>query len=157
MKHNNKLINPLQFILAGNATFNCYNLNTNNNYTYKVIKSDTNDLLYFVSVKVDNDNTESYNQYEYKYIGLIRLDINNNNLPQYIYSNKSTINKDSPSVKGFAYIVKHLIANTLPEVYTLTHYGKCGRCGRTLTTEESILSGYGSECIKYIKNKNINK
>lgn len=152
MTNKPKLINPMQFILAGNAIFNCTNTNTQQGYTYKVTKSKDNDCIYFVSIRIDNPNTESYNQYEYKYIGLLKLDTNNNNQPQYIYSSKSELSKDSTGVKGFDYIIKHLINNTLPDVYKITHRGKCGRCGRSLTDEKSILLGLGSECVK-IMNK----
>jgi len=30
------------------------------------------------------------------------------------------------------------------------HEGACGRCGRTLTVPESIASGFGPECIRYV-------
>jgi hypothetical protein len=152
MNNKPKLINPLQFILAGNAIFNCTNLDTQKGYTYKVTKSKNNDYIYFVSIRLDNADTESYTQYEYKYIGLLKLDTNNNNQPQYIYSTKSELSKDSIGIKGFDYIIKHLNNNTLPECFKITHRGKCGRCGRSLTDEKSILLGVGSECLK-IMNK----
>jgi hypothetical protein len=151
--NNRVLHNPLEFILAGQAKFSCTNVETNNTYTYKVTRANhtnnTNDkYLYFVSVQIDNPNPEAYNQYTYKYIGTIHLNQNNNNEPIFTYGNKSSIPKDSASVKGFAYIIKHLITNTLPEYYIIKHYGKCGRCGRALTDEKSILLGLGNECIK---------
>ena len=41
-------------------------------------------------------------------------------------------------------------ADAAPDGYTLTHTGKCGRCGRKLTDVDSIARGIGPECIKMI-------
>ncbi len=35
--------------------------------------------------------------------------------------------------------------------YRLSHAGKCGRCGRTLTVPASIESGIGPECAKHVR------
>jgi hypothetical protein len=40
-----------------------------------------------------------------------------------------------------------------PDGYTLTHVGKCGRCGRKLTDEVSKARGIGPECMRQITMK----
>ena len=39
---------------------------------------------------------------------------------------------------------------TMPSGYRLEHTGRCGRCGKMLRDAQSIKSGFGPECIKYI-------
>lgn len=39
----------------------------------------------------------------------------------------------------------------LPPNYGMFHAGRCGRCGRLLTTPESIESGLGPDCITKIE------
>jgi len=143
--------NALQFILAGKAQFTVTNISTQNRYTYKVNRCDTNNNLYFVSVLYNykSTNKEYSDEQQFKYIGTIRKDTNTEQI-QFIYGNKSILKQDSIQVKGFTYIIKHLITKDLPDVYFITHTGKCGRCGRRLTDEKSILTGLGSECRKII-------
>jgi hypothetical protein len=45
--------------------------------------------------------------------------------------------------------VKAVAKGSLPEGYKIQHEGKCCRCGRTLTTPESIERGIGPECVKH--------
>lgn len=39
---------------------------------------------------------------------------------------------------------------TVPTSYRLEHTGRCGRCGKMLRDADSIKSGFGPECIKFI-------
>jgi hypothetical protein len=121
----------LTFILAGNSTVTFKNVETENRFTYKVVKHKTNDI-YFVKVLNGSD---------YTYIGYIKDKI-------YKHSSKSTINYTSQSVKVFAWCINKI--NELPNIIEVWHEGKCGRCNRELTVPESIKSGFGPECIKKI-------
>lgn len=38
----------------------------------------------------------------------------------------------------------------VPSGYSLEHTGRCGRCGKMLRDADSIKSGFGPECVKYI-------
>lgn len=40
--------------------------------------------------------------------------------------------------------------SVLPAGYRVEHTGKCGRCGKMLRDADSITSGFGPECRKYI-------
>lgn len=51
-------------------------------------------------------------------------------------------------VKGFEWLWKHL--DRLPENVRLDNAGFCFRCGKLLTTSESLSSGYGPSCQKVI-------
>lgn len=133
-----ELNNPLPYILAGKAIFTILNTETQNRYTYKVTISTRDKTMFIVNV---------FNEHQYKYIGIIKIE---NNTKKFIYSKKSELNYDSTEVKGFYFIFGKILINALPNVYKVYHSGKCGRCGRTLTTPESIATGFGSECIKHV-------
>jgi hypothetical protein len=79
----------------------------------------------------------------YKYIGIIK----NYN---FHYSRKSTIERDSRSVIVFDYVILNLWQETLNTSIEIYHDGRCGRCGRQLTTPDSVTSGFGPECIKKV-------
>lgn len=123
------------FIFAGNAIFTITNTNTGNRFTYKVRKSKDNEI-YFVSVLTGSDNTN-----DYSFIGYIKNGLFNS-------SKKSRITSDSTSFKVFNWLIFNL--NKIPSIVQVFHEGKCGRCGRKLTTPESIQRGLGPECATLI-------
>jgi len=60
----------------------------------------------------------------------------------------SKVLPDALSYKGFDWFFKMLKFNVaLPEYVQVYHEGRCGRCGRKLTTPASIEAGFGPECI----------
>ncbi len=137
-----------RFALAGNATFTVVSKATGNRFTFRVrapkvdrdgapVSKEAASVL-FVSVLNGPDNTGSY-----AYIGTVFRRDNT-----FKYSSKSRISADAKSVKGFAWLFEHVFkgegkgANKV-EIY---HSGNCGRCGRLLTTPESVTLGLGPEC-----------
>ena len=133
---NNK-INNSNFFTGGNATFTVYN-DKNEHYTFKIKQK--KDTPFFVSMLTGPDNWSNYS-----YIGLYNSAKNQLNLTA-----KSKMNFESKPVKVFNWAVK-LVANkaTMPDGYGIVHEGKCCRCGRKLTTPESVENGIGPECIKH--------
>lgn len=135
----NELKNPKIFILAGNAIFTLESENTNKRFTYKVTKSDDNDNLYFVKLLRGQDNNE-----DYSYIGCLFKD------KMYFHPAKKwqEVMRDSwpPSMRAIKYFFER-IDNVPPKLHVY-HEGRCGRCGRRLTTPESIKLGFGPECAK---------
>jgi hypothetical protein len=125
----------LKYIHGGNSIFTVINTLTTKRFTFKVKKHKTEDV-YFVSVLTGTD--------AYQYIGFLKYS-------NFLYSNKSTISKDSQSVKVFSYIYQKLKEKNLPEFVEFWHEGVCGKCGRKLTVPESIESGFGPECIKRVR------
>lgn len=123
----------LFYILGGKAIFTVHNPLTGNRFTYKVVKV-KDATVYFVKTLTGRDNENSY-----EYIGFIKN-------TQFIYGRgKSRIRDNAPSVMAFNWLLKNV--NNLGPVEVLAS-GKCCRCGRTLTTPESVISGWGPECIK---------
>ncbi len=141
MVDNEHIINHdsgLDFIFGGKALFTCKNSKTSNRFTFKVTKHKKDDI-YFVKVLTNPDI--------YEFVGTIFKD------GKFKYSRKSRITDASQSVRVFDYVINKLNTKSLPDFIQLWHEGKCGCCGRTLTTPESIIRGIGPECFKRIKIK----
>ncbi len=130
----NKLKNKdaLKFIFAGNSTVTFRNVDSGNRFTFKVKKSKNNDT-YFVSVLSGPEN--------WTYLGTMCDG-------KYKHGIKSTLREGVQCEKVFVYILNKLKTESLPECIEIWHKGKCGKCGRTLTTPESIKNGLGPECSK---------
>lgn len=45
--------------------------------------------------------------------------------------------------------------NNLPQKMAVYHSGRCGSCGRELTTPESIRRGLGKKCAKGVISKSV--
>jgi hypothetical protein len=131
----------LSFILAGKATVTLRSLVSGNRYTYKIVeaeKRNPNDApTWFVKLLNGPDNTNSF-----VYIGIVR-----NN--QFVWTSKSRVGKDAPSVVGFTYVLNALVAGST-RGFEVWHEGRCGRCGRKLTVPGSIATGFGPECAEKI-------
>lgn len=125
----------LDFIKAGNATFTVASP-TKERYTYKVTLSKKIGL-YFVSVL-----TGPNNRTDYTYIG--RLSTVDHLLK---ITAKSAFPRETKLVKVFNWAMEHIkTQKPVPNGYFLEHNGSCGRCGRKLTTPESIKAGLGPVC-----------
>ncbi len=126
------------FLTAGHAIFTVSNP-LGEYFTYRVsAPNDQNELhpIWFVSVLTGPNNTE-----DYTYLGLLR---DNGNVHT---TAKSKFAKDSKPVKVAQWAIRQVWeGKSLPSGYDVKHIGKCGRCGRPLTTPESIDSGIGPVC-----------
>ncbi len=120
------------FILLGNAIFTVQNTNTNNRFTFKVRKPSANSP-HFVSLL-----TGPNNQADYTFLGTIFNERN------YRHGKKSVISYDAPGEKAFSWLWDTF--DNLPSCININHEGYCGRCGRLLTTPESVESGIGPVC-----------
>jgi hypothetical protein len=149
----NNTIKDVRFFQGGRATFTVGN-NSGDHCTYRISHSkDTQPL--FVSLLTGSDNENSYT-----YLGILStptntLDIRNKtvipigNGYDLLLTQKSPYTVDSKPVKVLAWSIKKVMNGTsLPDGYTIQHVGRCCRCGRTLTTPESVELGIGPECIK---------
>lgn len=129
------------FVLAGNASFTVKNDGTGKHLTYKVVKSETEDNLkddvWFVTTLNGSDN-----ETDFAYIGIIASG-------GFRITKKSRFSEDAVSVKGFKWLWNNVTANReLPDNVKFYHSGRCGRCGRKLTTPESVETGFGPICME---------
>jgi hypothetical protein len=117
-----------EFVLAGRAIFTVSN-DKNEWYTFKAGKGD---FVYFVGLLT---GPEHYQQFG-------RLNIHNPDSPEHQWQQPTS----SPA-RVFRWAIRRIwLQDSLPQGYKIEHAGKCGRCGRLLTTPESIEIGLGPKC-----------
>lgn len=131
------LAHILAFLLAGNAHATFVSERTGTRFTYRVSTPKASDpnrgpAPHFVSVLTGPDH--------YEYLGCIYR------RTMYAHGRKSRIGEDATSAKAFAWLWKHLSAGQMPPECEVYHEGRCGRCGRRLTTPTSVTRGLGDEC-----------
>ena len=130
-------INSVKFFSAGNAKFTVTNPQ-GKHYTFRIGHREETQPL-FVSLMSGPDNESSFT-----YMGIYDPNLNEVKLTK-----KSRYTDDTLPVKVIRWAVKAVAKGSLPEGYKIQHEGKCCRCGRTLTTPESIERGIGPECVKH--------
>ncbi len=131
------------FILAGAAIFTLVGSSTR--FTFRVTRKDPEagsrytQPTYFVGLL-----TGSNNDTDYSYLGLL------DPVTGYVRLTKNSRMKlDAPAVKAIQWALPKVWARTpMPPAFAIMHEGRCGRCGRTLTVPESIISGFGPDCAK---------
>jgi len=125
----------LNFLLSGKAIVTFRNDKTSNRFTYRIVKKQYHGKrpLYFVSVLTSPKM--------YQFLGTIFDGVT------YVHGKKSKISRNAQSAKVFSFVFNQLTLRKLDYRISIHHEGKCGRCGRSLTTPESIKAGYGPFCI----------
>ena len=135
--------NAMRFVTGGNATLTARSAKTSNRFTFKVSapKDKTTGkreetAKRFVSVMIGSDNEN-----DFTYLGMVSEDGS-------FRATRATTNPGGMAFKAFDWVWKRLRAGNLPESLELWHEGKCARCGKKLTTPESIEAGVGPECLR---------
>jgi len=127
-----------QFSLAGLATLTLKSLRTDKHYTYKIKQAVDNETgeekaLWFVMVLTNGD--------VYRYAGSII-----GAGEDFRLTRGSKFTEDAECVKAFGYFWQGIKAGAIKPLLEIRHEGRCGRCGRELTTPESVDTGFGPEC-----------
>ena len=143
----NELKNPKEFALAGNATITLESENTKNHFTYKIKQSDDSENLYFVKLLRGADNEQ-----DYTYVGCYYKDSGH----FHPCKKWKEVHKElwPPSMRAIKFFFERI--DNIPPKLHVYHEGKCGRCGRKLTTPESIKRGFGPECMRIDVFHNVN-
>ena len=125
----------LEYFTGGHAIFTIQS-KTGEYYTYKISHSHFNGQdFHFVHLL-----TGPSNEMDYTYLGMIKGE-------NIILTKKSRLTKDSIPYRVISWAWQLINQNkNLPDGYSIRHNGQCGRCGRTLTTPESIERGIGPIC-----------
>jgi hypothetical protein len=124
-----------RFFEAGHAIFTVSNA-CGEHYTYRIEKP-APEKPFFVSLLTGPDNSA-----DYTYMGIY----NPKDYKLYI-TRASKMHVDSTPVRVFMWAVQVVAEHrVLPPGYAIHHEGRCCRCGRRLTTPESIEQGIGPEC-----------
>jgi hypothetical protein len=123
------------FCFAGKARFTLESKKTGCRYTYKVTeKKNSNKTVFWLSLMYGPNNTS-----DYKYAG--RIDIGTRAI--FTSTQRSMIEPDAPSMVVFRWALNRGFEH--PDL-NFWHEGKCGRCGKLLTTPESVARGLGPVC-----------
>lgn len=130
-----------QFALAGKAVLTIESAITNTHFTFKITRATDKYTgqpsdLWFVGLLTGPDNES-----DYSYLGVLDGDG-----PKLRMTQKSRVAIDAPSVMAFGWAWNNIIADKMPANLVVRHEGKCGRCMHTLTTPESVDTGFGPEC-----------
>lgn len=138
-------MNNLAFFFGGNAHFTILNETTGKRFTYRVRVCKNNSGVHFVSVLTGADNDSAYS-----FIGTVFGSLRDFGAARFRYSFKSRVGADATSVKAFEWFFGKLLTSGLPENVKMFHENRCGRCARRLTVPQSIVSGFGPECIELV-------
>lgn len=125
-----------RYIFSGNSVFTLKSRKSNDHITFKVKRKNYAEDVFYVSVL----STTSV------YIGYVSCNR---------FSGSKSVSRDvqekfSKEIYVFKWLLRELGRESLHESLEIWHDGKCGRCRRTLTHPDSISSGLGPECIKYV-------
>lgn len=140
--------NIINFIKAGHAIFTVYFRNAGKHFTFRIAKSKKKDSPLFVSLLTGSNNEASYT-----YVGLL-TDYSNT-----LALRGQKMSAEADSMKALAFLLGRLTTarrngytngweRATPAHVEFLHMGACGRCGRTLTTPESLHTGLGAYCAK---------
>lgn len=130
-----------KFAKAGHAIFTL--VGKSDRYTYLVEKAPEREgysPIWFVSVLTGPNNTS-----DYRYIGELVF-----NGSTYRHGRKAKLTEDAPSVKAFKWTWNRIVTEGVTDDFEhlqIWHVGKCGACGRPLTTPESVRIGIGPICL----------
>lgn len=139
MRHQLKPEQIPEVVLAGNATITVQSGKTGAYYTYKVRQHDNDENLYFIRLLVGENN-----EADYRYVGCYYADRKKFH-PAKPWKD-IVIESCPPSIRAINFLLTRMY--NPPEQLIVYHEGKCARCGRKLTTPESIERGLGPECCK---------
>jgi hypothetical protein len=129
------LENVKNFIYAGNATLTISSSKTGVHYTFKISSSEK-EGMFFVSLLSGPDY--------YQYLGIILRG-------NFKLTKASKLTLESKPVTAIRYLLWCINrGKDFPLGLEVRHEGKCGRCGRKLTTPESIDLGLGPVCLEKV-------
>lgn len=133
-----------EYVFAGNATFTLKSLASGDHMSFRLRRAKNaraefygNVSVWFVTFRTGGDAEDNWT-----YLGMVKDQ-------QFNTTSKSRYLADSVAAKVMNYFLKHVIRDQcIPETVKLEvrHDNTCGRCGRQLTTPESIDRGIGPEC-----------
>lgn len=126
----------VRFMLGGKAIVTFQSEKTGTHFTYRIRGRGAkgSPVSHFVAVLTRPEH--------YEYLGCIFHE------KVYGHGRKSKIGPEAKSAVAFAWVWSKLSAGHMPVSLEVYHEGRCGRCGRRLTTPRSCESGIGPECEK---------
>lgn len=125
------------YALSGKATLTLEGRSSR--FTYRIEKTERAQVASHWVYVLNGPNNET----DFKFLGGIETKhVHGQSASVFYHSGKSRIGVEAPSAKAFEWFWRNIESDKV-RVY---HSGQCGRCGRTLTTPESIRTGLGPVC-----------
>lgn len=128
------------YLTAGNTTFTLYSAKLDKRYTYHILQDKKVKNRYIVKLMYKSDNEDL--EESFKFLGLF-------------YEDSMTLKVNSIGVykQDAAQMLDYFLSivdkrREWPTTCEFYPSRKCARCGRTLTTPESITRGIGPDCLK---------
>jgi len=119
----------MKFMLGENSLFTM--VGKESRFTYRVTQDPKNANVLKLGVLSGPNNTQDYRR-----VGSILKDT----------QEVRSYTPDVPSVKAFRWVFERAKRAMNINPVQVLHHGRCCRCGRVLTTPESIRSGIGPIC-----------
>lgn len=122
------------YVLGGKAIFTLFSEKTKLRYTFKVLAPKGKQEWYRIERLFGDDNTK-----DYRTIGVFTIK------DDLVYTRFNHYGSAESQIKYFL----NVLYGSLKWPPTMYMYpsGRCARCGRLLTTPESIETGFGPKCI----------
>jgi len=143
-KVNIALPEALKFMLAGTCAFTMVSGKTGVKLSYKLVKRKSNEekgeYIYFMRVIRGTKDI---------YAGLLVYNKEEGEM-KFIKGKKGQLYPNDVYVKSILYVINNLNRENYSMNIKIYHEGRCGRCGRRLTTPKSIMTGIGPECAKKV-------
>lgn len=132
----------LQFMLAGRAEFILHSTKTKDNFKYRIDRKESSndkyEFVYFINILHGSEKT---------YAGHMWFDDKTN---EFYFSKgaKGQIDPKDLYIRSLLFVLNKLVKGDIVGNLEVYHLGKCGHCGKKLTTPESIITGLGPTCSK---------
>lgn len=125
------------YLTAGKATFTLYSAKLDKRVTYRVERDRINAGKFFVKRLYGPENNHDYRLFAILLLHDTKL-----------FPVKGSFSQSTDHYRMFSYFLKIAEdpATDWPETCHFYPSGRCARCGRLLTTPESIERGLGPEC-----------
>lgn len=149
MQHIISNMQALPFLLAGKCETTLVSKRTGKRFAYTITKKEytgksnndrSSEWVYFVNVL-------RYNGEDSIYAGMLFYE-DVSDTYKFVRGKKGNMNATDIPINSLVYVLNHLQHKDFNMPLEIWHHNKCGMCGRTLTTPESILTGLGPTCAK---------
>lgn len=134
--------NALKFILAGKCEFVLHSTKTGDNFKFSMSKQQSKDniekYIYFLNVLNEGDK---------KYAGVVWFDDKTSEF-RFSQGKKGQSDNKDLNIRSLIFVLNKLFKEETVQYLDVYHLGRCGKCGKKLTTPESILTGLGPTCSK---------
>jgi hypothetical protein len=130
------------FLLAGHAVFTLVSKKSGARKTFRVSAAEDKNDFWFVGLLTGSDNTS-----DYKYLGALFIKSVGPDAGALGFKlNKQGWGEEA--AKAFAWLLRSIDKGDAQffDDAEFFHEGRCGKCGRALTTPESITLGLGPIC-----------